>query len=450
MISDKRIAIFGLGKEGASSANFLGAQNEITIFDDKQKSQIDETFINSLKVKAELRLGQKPKEGEKFDYVLRSPGVQINNPSYRSLIKAGAIPTSQTKLFFDFFPGKIIAVTGTKGKGTTATLIYQFLKTQTPNVFLAGNIGTPALEILKDADKDSVAVLELSSFQLIDLTKSPKIAVVLMTTSEHLDWHKDSEEYIDAKKAIVKFQKEDDFAVINADFPSSRSFSQKTKAKVYFFSTQNEENGAFIKNGKLISKIKAEEEIIKTEEVLLPGPHNLQNVLAAISVAKIENIENKNIVKVLKSFKGLPHRLELVKEEGGVKFYNDSFSTTPETTIAAVKAFTNPKILILGGSSKKSDFTGLAKEIINPKNNVKSLILIGDEAKRIKETLVKEGSFSGQIVEGLENMHDIVQKSKELSQSGDIVLLSPACASFGLFKNYRQRGDLFTKEVNLL
>lgn len=449
MISNKKIAIFGLGKEGTSSANFLGKNNQITIIDDKKKADIGEEFLKDLKAKASFYFGGDLPQDFDFDYVVRSPGAHPNNPTLLKLKESGATITSQTKLFFDLFPGKIIGVTGTKGKGTTATLIHQMLKTQNENVFLAGNIGTPALDILEKSNKDSIAVLELSSFQLFDLTKSPHIAVVLMITSEHLDWHEDETEYKTAKENIIKFQNQSDFAVINNDFKNSKNAAQKTKAKTYFFSTVSQASGAYLENEAVISNVNGKEEIIKAKDIFLPGPHNLQNVLAAACVAKLQNVPNQNIAATLKTFKGLKHRLQLIAEKNGVKYYNDSFSTTPETAIAAINSFKEPKILILGGSSKNSDFTNLGKTIAGDKS-VKAIILIGDEGKRIKDAINSVGGFGGKIIEGLTNMQQIVSASKETTQSGDVVLLSPACASFGLFKNYQERGDLFTEEVNSL
>src|SRR3990167_5746070 len=308
-------------------------------------------------------------------------------------------------------------------------------RTKYGQVYLAGNIGTPMLEILPKLKKSSFVVLELSSFQLFDLKKSPHIAVVLMITSEHLDWHKTSQEYRQAKKSIVAYQNKNDFAVINQDYPVSKSFANKTKACVYFVSTKQNTNGVYIANGKIISEIAGYEEICPTSDVILSGRHNLQNVAAAISIARILDIESQNIVEILKNFKGLTHRLQLVREINKVKYYNDSFSTTPETTISAIEAFQNPKILILGGSSKKSDFSLLGQKIVSDKS-VKALILIGQESGRIKEAVTQTGNFTGQIIKGLKNMKEIVQKSQSLAKAGDIVILSPACASFDMFKPF--------------
>ncbi len=426
MIKDKKILVFGAGKEGKAAAQLLKGENEIKIYDDNDKTPLG--------------------ENEHFDLIIRSPGVRPDHQLLKKLIANGAVVTSSTQIFFDLCPCPIIGVTGTKGKGTTSTLIYEMLKTQNQNVILAGNIGTPMLEILPKLNSSSRVVLELSSFQLMDLKKSPHIAVVLMITQEHLDWHTSKEEYVDAKKPIVKFQDENDFAIINQDFENSKALAVGAKAKVLFFSTLVKTNGAYLEGGKIIF---GEDAVAGVDDVSLPGKHNLQNVLAAISVAKLENIENENIKKILNSFKGLPHRLQLVRELEGVKYYNDSFSTTPETTIAAIEAFPNPKILILGGSSKNSDFANLAETIVG-KKTLKAIVLIGQEAPRLKEAISAAGTFEGKILEGAKNMQEIIKTAQSQSINGDIVILSPACASFDMFKNYHDRGEQFAREVNSL
>lgn len=448
MITNAKIAIFGLGIEGISLANFLKEKNEITVFDVKNINQFDQGLIQNLKAAAiKLNLGEEIKP-ENFDYVIHSAGVRPDNPKITKLVTQGAKLTSATKLFFDLCPCPIIGITGTKGKGTTSTLIYKFLKTKFEDVFLAGNIGMPMIDVLPKLTQKSLVVLELSSFQLMGLTKSPHVAVVLMITSEHLDWHKNQDEYVESKKSIVKNQSKQDFCVMSGDFETSRSFAKDTNAHTYFFSTQRKTNGTYVEKEKIISEINIPELICKTSDVLLPGRHNLQNVCAAISVAKIYGVSAKNIKSVLKSFKGLAHRLELVRTTKGVKYYNDSFATTPETTIAAIESFKNPKILILGGSSKKSNFTALVKKILTDKS-IKSIILIGPEGDNIKNLLTKN-NYKGQTYSGLTNMKEIVDCAQKQAKNGDVVLLSPACASFGMFKNYKDRGEQFTKVVKSL
>ncbi len=450
MIKGSKIAIYGFGKEGFSAANYLGKENQIAIIDDRPKNEIDVDFFKKLKV-SEVNFffnGQLP-ENLAFDFVVRSPSVRPDHPSLIQLVNRGAVVTSPTQIFFDESPAKIIGVTGTKGKGTTATLIYQMLKQQYSSVFLAGNIGLPALDILPQLAKESLVILELSSFQLFDLDTSPHIAVILMITQEHLDWHLNKSEYRQAKESIVKNQKKGDFAVINQDFPISRSFAKKTQAKVYFVSTEKQTNGVYIQNKKIFSKISTRQMISRLDQILLPGAHNWQNVIAATAVAKILKVPKFTIVGVLSTFKGLIHRLELIREVSLVKFYNDSFSTTPETTIAAIKAIDGSKILILGGSSKNSDFSKLAK-IITERSDIKAIVLIGQEATKIKEAINRRDPYSGKLVEGAQNMETIVTISYQLARPGDSVVLSPACASLDMFKNYQDRGVQFTNCVKKL
>ena len=291
-----------------------------------------------------------------FDFVFRSPGFHPNNPALEKARKGGIEITSATKVFFDLCPCPIVGVTGTKGKGTTSTLIYEMLKSQGFDAYLGGNIGTPPLEFLPKLTKDSKVVLELSSFQLMDLEKSPHVAVMLMTTSEHLDYHKDVYEYVNAKRNIFRFQKESDFAVVNKDYPASNESDIESIGKVYRVSReQGVDQGCFVRGESIVLKMNDEEEVIlSTKDIALPGKHNLENVCASIVAALCTGCSMKSIIPVLKKFQGLPHRIEFIRLVKGVKYYNDSFSTTPETAIAAIEAFEEPKILILGGSSKIS------------------------------------------------------------------------------------------------
>ncbi len=450
MVTNKKIGILGLGKEGISAAKYFQNKNEIILLEDKKEKQIEPKILEEIySVKSEnFFTGNFP--NVKFDFLIRSPGVRPDHPYLQAQAKKNVKVTSVTALFFDLCPCPIIGVTGTKGKGTTATLIYELLKTQSKNVYLAGNIGVPAIEILPKLNVESQVILELSSFQLMDLKKSPHIAVILMVTSEHLDWHKTNDEYLIAKYSICAYQKSNDYKIVNSDFENSKTIGEKGSGKLLFFSTRIKTNGLYLDHGKIVSALNGcPKELINIKEILLPGLHNIQNVLAAATVAKILNISDENIKKVLKSFKGLKHRMQLVGHVSGVKYYNDSFSTTPETTIAAIDSFTEPKILILGGSSKKSDFSGLAKKIIDNKT-IKALLLIGKEAMKIEETIKKGGKFNGTIIRNLSSMEEIVSNSSKIANKGDIVILSPACASFDMFKNYEDRGNQFIKEVAII
>lgn len=451
-MNGKNIAVIGLGKEGVAAANFFSPFNIVSIFDKKTKKEIDPKFFKFLKNSKNIKffLDSKTPISGNFDLIIRSPGVRLDNEILKKISSENTKISTGTQLFFENCPGKIIGVTGTKGKGTTSTLIYETLKRQFKNVFLGGNIGTPALELLPKLDKNSIIVLELSSFQLIDIKASPNIAVVLMTTSEHLDWHQHNKEYILSKRNIVKYQKPHDFTVANADYENSLGIAKSSRAKTYYFSTEVETNGLYLKGDEITSKIKGGRHIVcKVNEISIPGAHNIQNVMAAASVCELLKVDLKNIRRVIQTFKSLKHRLQLVSVKKGISYYNDSYSTTPETAIAALKAFNKPKIIILGGSSKDSDFSSLASHTVSD-STLRGIVLIGIEAKRIKSAIDSVGGFKGKILEGAKNMVEILKQANSIAKSGDVVILSPACASFDMFKNYQDRGEQFIQKVKLL
>ncbi len=387
----KKVGILGWGTDTQDVEPWLREQGaEIAVLDEKDKPFGDLS---------------------KFDILVRSPGVQLSRLE-------GLNVTSKTKIFFDEFKGKIIGVTGTKGKGTTSTLIYEILKAAGKDVFLGGNIGAGLFGSLNK----EWAVLELSSFQLIDLHKSPHISVVLMTTSEHLNWHKDEQEYVQAKASISKYQESGDFVVANKDYPNSVKIGEQGSGQKVWISKNDWK-----------------------DELRLRGEHNRENMAAAAAVAKILKIDDALVKKVASEFKGLEHRLEEVATVKGVTYFEDSFSTTPETTIAAIKSFSEPIILIAGGSDKGSDFTELGKTI-SETSNIKAVILIGEMSEKIKKSIAKNIN----LFEGAKNMSEIVKIAAEIASSGDVVLLSPACASFDMFKNYKDRGNQFKAEVGKL
>ena len=424
---NKKIAVIGEGIEGISSAKYLKSKGaKVTILDQKQGSN----YLDNL---------------EDYDLVVRSPGIKIEMlEKYVSRDKI----TSQTKTFFDICPCPIIGVTGTKGKGTTSTLIYEMLKKDRKDAYLGGNIGNTPFDFFEHLKSSSVVVLELSSFQLLDLHKSPHIAVILMITSEHLDYHPNVLEYISAKRNIIKFQKATDFAIINRDYPASNESDVDALGKVFYVSREREvDNGCFARDGKIVIRTKDREiPVFETKDLLLRGKHNYENVCAAVMAAYLAGVSIKNIQEVLADFAGLPHRLELVGVVNGAEYFNDSFSTTPETAIAAIEAFKEPEILILGGSSKNSNFQELG-EVISKKGNIKAIIGIGVEWVRIKPFIKSKNII---LIEGAKDMHTIVLEASKIAVSGDVVLLSPACASFDMFKNYKDRGEQFKEEVSRL
>lgn len=445
----KKIAVLGFGIEGMSVCEYLqGYASNISVFDEKDRSFFDPAVIQkyeSLGVNFEFG-GLGNLEG--YEIIFRSPGIHILHPNIQKAKDLGREVTSATRLFFELCPSEIVGVTGTKGKGTTSTLIYEMLKKEGFDTFLGGNIGVPPLSFLSQLTNSSKVVLELSSFQLIDLTKSPHIAVMLMTTSEHLDYHSDVYEYIEAKRNILRFQSQSDFAVLNKDYPASRESDILTDGRVYLLSREQDvEQGCFIKDDAFYLKMDdREEEVLPTNKLALRGKHNWENAMAAAIAALCAGATMKSVIPVLKSFKGLEHRIEHVATIRGVSYFDDSFSTTPETAIAAIESFDEPKILVLGGSSKQSDFSDLG-QIISESNSIKAIIGIGVEWPQIK---AKIRNSNAQVFESCSSMREVVQKAAEIGEIGDVVLLSPACASFDMFKSYKERGEQFKKEVNSL
>lgn len=446
---NKRIAILGFGIEGKSVLDYLSDfASNITVFDQKDRGEFDSDEVTKYETGGvNFEFGEL-ENIEGFDLIFRSPGIHPDSQVLKNAEEKGAQISSATKLFFDLCPSKIVGVTGTKGKGTTSTLIYEILKKEGKDAYLGGNIGNSPLSFLDKLTEDSIVVLELSSFQLIDLDKSPNVSVILMTTSEHLDYHKDVYEYIEAKRNIFLHQKEGDFAVVNRDYPASNESDIHTVGKVYRVSREQEvDQGCFVRENEIILKMHGDEvSILDVKDVGLPGRHNLENICAAIVATLCVGASMESVIPVVKEFKGLPHRIELVDTVRGVKYYDDSFSTTPETAIAAIEAFEAPKILILGGSSKNSDFTELG-ETISKSSSIKAIIGIGEEWMRIKPHISPNKAY---ITEVSGNMSQIVKKAAEMAEIGDVVLLSPACASFDMFKNYKDRGDQFKSAVKSL
>lgn len=404
----KNIAFLGLGVDAADVEEWLRAQGaKITVLDEKK----DKNAFADLTT---------------YDALVRSPGVYRYRPEILAAEKAGVVVTSKMKIFFDVCPTKnIIGVTGTKGKGTTSTLIFEMLKAAGKDVHIGGNIGKGMFDYLDRITPQTWVVLELSSFQLIDLHTSPHIAVTLMVTSDHLDWHKNLTEYRDAKSAITRFQKEEDISIFNDQYSESVRIGM-------------------LGEGRKVPVRRAD----WNTPARLRGEHNKENFAAAAAAARVAGVSEEAILAVVKEFKGLEHRLEEVATVEGVTYYDDSISTTPDTAIAAMHAFAEPVVLLLGGSDKGADFTELGQAIAKA-THVKGVVLIGATSEKIKASLYEAGAHMP-IKEGAETMQDAVAQARVMCAPGSAVVLSPACASFGMFKNYKDRGDQFKKAVSQL
>jgi len=442
-----KVAILGYGVDGASAAGYWHKKgDQITICDQKTDLFLPDYATAKLGPDYLKDLGQ-------FDLLVRSPGVHpkeitnanTDNPDILNKV------TSCINEFFEQCPAPIIGVTGTKGKGTTCTLIYKMLVEAGKHAFLGGNIGTVPLDFLHEVTPDSWVVLELSNFQLIDFKHAPKIGVCLMLVPEHQDWHKDIKEYFNAKQNLFIRQTEDDYTVYNANNEIAKRVTAVSHGSLVPYEVAPEGQDPSINSGAYVLGdfiFMGDTTVCETKDVALLGRHNLENVCAAVaSVWKIIRGDTSVIKKVVKEFSGMEHRLEFVRELNGIKYYNDSFATTPEATIAAVRALKQPKVIILGGYDKGIPFYDVVSEIAH--NNIRQVIVIGDTGEKLIELLVRDG-LENKITLGGNTITEIVKAAHDAAKPGDVVLLSTACASFGLFKNYKDRGDQFKAAVNLL
>lgn len=457
MNKQNKIAILGFGAEGQSMLKYLQRHEfpNITVCD--QNVEIKRGMPDGVSV--QFGKNYLDNLGE-FDVIFRSPGIKFLTPQVQDALQNGAEVTSVIKFFMDECPCPVIGVTGTKGKGTTSTLIYKILKAGGKNVYIGGNIGEPPIDFLDKLTAEDVVVLEMSSFQLQDLDKSPHMAVFLNTTVDHLDYHADREEYMEAKENLLAHQGKKCVAVLNKDYPYVKYYSPLVKGKLLMISAKSEvKDGAFLgKRWIYYSKKGKKEEIIDVKEIGLIGSHNLENVMPAVCIGEEFGISGKIIAEVLREFKGLPHRLEFVRELNGVKYYNDSFSTTPETSMAAVDSFDKPTILIAGGSEKGHDFKNWAIKILT-KPSLVTVILIGDTAGKMENALIEAertlrvhgplGSASSTPTRVLrrKDLDEAILEAYAEAKKDWVVVMSPACASFGLFKNYKERGGCFRQTV---
>lgn len=429
-----KIAILGYDIEGRASYEYFAAQgHELTICDQNTALSVPDG--------AQTVLGPSYLDDlDRFDLLVRTAGLPPklilgNNPAVAAKI------TTLMNEFFKVCPTKnIIGVTGTKGKGTTSSLIAKMLEAAGKTVRLGGNIGLPPLSFLSDLDAQSWVVLELSSFQLIDLKASPHIAVCVMVVPEHLNWHTDLHEYIAAKSQLFAHQTSDDIAIYFADNKTSQQIAAVGEGqKIPYYS----HNGATIDNGCISISGQA---ICRTDELQLLGEHNWQNACAAVTAAWQVTQDVEALRSALTTFSGLPHRLELVRELDGVRYYDDSFGTTPETAIVAMRSFGAPKVIILGGADKGASYDELAR--IVTQSNVRRALLIGDQAPNIQAALEAAGFHFYE--NGGDTMTEIVNKARQISNPGDVVLLSTGCASFGMFKDYKDRAQQFVTAVQAL
>ncbi len=455
-IKGKYVAVIGMGVSNIPLIRYLmDLDANITVFDKKTEEELDGSLCEEYALQGvKFSLGENYLDNlNGYDIIFRSPSMRPDHPAIERELNRGAILTSEIEMLIDLCPGKIIGVTGSDGKTTTTTLIYKMLVEDGYHCYLGGNIGTPLFAQIDEMRPEDIVVLELSSFQLMTLKKSPNISVVTNVSPNHLDIHKSYEEYIEAKKNIFKYQKENDVLVLNFDNDITREMINEANGKVRYFSTKVKlEDGVIIDSGMIkISEGKTRKQIMNVDDILLLGAHNVENACTAIA-AIYDLVKPSSIVNVLKTFKGVEHRNEFVREINGVKWYNDSIGSSPTRTIAGLLSFKDKVILMAGGYDKHLDYTELGKYIVA---HVKALILMGQTKEKIKVATQKALSESNEIQESLPiiectTLEEAVNEANKIAKSGDIVFFSPASASFDMFKNFMERGDKFKELVSKL
>ncbi len=451
-IKGKKIAFCGLGVSNLPLVKlFTEKDMDILACDKVDENNVSNEILNLKNLGVKLKLGKDYLKDLNVDIIFRSPGINFLHPELQKARQNGTAVTSEMEVFFDLCPCKIIAVTGSDGKTTTSTIISKILEHSGKRVHLGGNIGTPLLPTIEKINKNDIAVVELSSFQLMSMRSSPDIAVVTNIGPNHLDVHKDMNEYVSAKKNIFVHQNAFSKTILNFDNKITRDFYSECRGKTIFFSTSKELNsGTFLKNGVIYFKSGDKcTPVINTQDIKIPGVHNVENYLAAIC-ATIDEVNIDDIVSVAKNFNGVEHRIEFVRDFNGVKYYNDSIASTPTRVIKGTLSLFDKKIiLIAGGYDKKVPFDAFGDAVVN---KVSHLILLGQTADEIEKAVKNSSKYTEgnpEIVR-LDNMTQAVNLAREIAKNGDIVALSPACASFGLYKNFDERGKHFKSLVNSL
>ncbi|MCI9015558.1 MAG: UDP-N-acetylmuramoyl-L-alanine--D-glutamate ligase [Clostridia bacterium] len=450
-LRNKKIAIIGLGISNIPLIDYLHEfEAKVTVFDDRTIDRLDKELINKIdKYKFEISLGENSlSKLQNFDIIFRSPSCMPNKKELLLEKQRGAIITSEIEMLMEMAPCKIIGVTGSDGKTTTTSIIYEILKQSGYNCHLGGNIGTPIFTKLNKILPKDIILLELSSFQLIDMTISPNISVITNITPNHLNIHTSYEEYINAKKNIFKYQKEDDILVLNHDNDLTYECKKEAKGKVVFYSSKTKLDNGIILDNDVIKECEDDlrKHIISTDKLLLKGKHMYENICAAIAATKTL-VDFEDIKKAITKFKGVEHRLEFVKQIDGVKWYNDSIGTSPTRTIAGLKSFDEEIILIAGGYDKHLDYEPMAKPIVE---NVNTLILMGQTSEKIFNEVSKELKKQNKQLKiyKCNTLKETVNIAHKIATKGQIILFSPASASFDMFKDFADRGNKFKELVN--
>lgn len=452
-IENKKVAIIGLGVSNLPLLDYLNKYKaKVTVFDEKETAKINQLAMEKIN-NYEMNFSFGPDSLSKlegFDIIFRSPSCRPDRPELVKELERGAVLTSEIEMVLELCPGKVIGVTGSDGKTTTTSLIYEIVKEKGYTCYLGGNIGIPLFTQIENMKPEDIVVLELSSFQLMNMKTSPDIAVITNIAPNHLDIHKSYEEYIESKKAIFENQDDKGLVVLNYDNEITSKMYREAKGKVIYFSSKTKLDNGFIYDDGFIKSCSdgIRRHILNTKDVVLRGIHNYENIAAAIA-ATSTLVDVHTQIKAVSNFKGVEHRLELVKEINGVKWYNDSIGSSPSRTIAGLNSFDEKIVLIAGGYDKHLDYTPIAKPIVE---NVSKLVLLGATADKINDAVNTElrAENKNMPIYRCDTLQSAIDKAYEIAETGEIVLFSPASASFDMFKNFMERGEKFKELVNNL
>jgi UDP-N-acetylmuramoylalanine--D-glutamate ligase len=446
-LKNKRVLVVGLGRSGAASAIFLQEHGaRVIVSDSKSEAQLQRDVPALLDRGVSIETGQ---HGERTfrdqDLIVVSPGVPSDQPQLQHARTLGIPVIGEVELAYRFLQGKVLAITGSNGKTTTTTLVGEILSKSGKKTLVGGNIGTPVISLAGKSTPETLVVLEISSFQLESIEQfRPWIAAILNITPDHLDRHHTFQAYVDAKARIFENQQAGDFAVLNADDPVCLGLKEKIKGTLLWFSRkQRVENGAYLSGDQIIFRRNGEEQpVLSRADIQLKGEHNLENVLAAVTMTMVAGCKAEQVRQAVREFCAVEHRLELVATINGVTFYNDSKATNVDATVKALESFPGNIHIILGGKDKGSDYT-----VLNPllRERVKRVYLIGAAADKIASQIQGAAELARSAT-----LDRAVRQAFDAAKPGDVVLLAPACASFDQFENYEQRGRVFKELVHSL
>ena len=448
-LQDQTVAVIGIGVSNQPLIQLLLSRNiSVAACDKKSREALGPLAEELEKGGCRLRLGEDYLQGLDQDVIFRTPGMRPDLPELTAAVERGSLLTSEMEVFFEVCPCTKIAVTGSDGKTTTTTIIAELLRAAGKTVHLGGNIGHPLLAETGGMEPEDIAVLELSSFQLMTMTHSPHIAVVTNLAPNHLDVHRDFAEYISAKENIFTHQKAEDIAVFNADNDVTLEESGRVPGRARLFSRQRElEDGVFLRDSAIVCRRGGvEREVLRLSGIKLPGVHNVENYMAAI--AAVDGLVPDEIIrKFAAEFGGVEHRIELVRELNGVRYYNDSIASSPSRTIAGLRSFDQKIILIAGGKDKGIPYDALGPEV---NEHVKLLILCGATAEVIRRAVERAENYSELEIAEVSDYQEAVSLAQSRAKEGDVVMLSPASTSFDRFANFMERGRVFKEIVNAL